>query len=79
MKPFPKDKDLEPGDKMAATVLEERHLADAGRLQAMLRQLQREFGHSDLIVMAVPKGKGRPFVDGLMESIGNDPTARVVR
>jgi hypothetical protein len=36
-------------------------------------------GGCDLILMTVPQGRGRPFVDGLMESIANDEGGEVLR
>jgi hypothetical protein len=73
MKPFPRDKDLAPGDKMAAMVLEDRHLNNAPKLKTVLELMKRQYGDpADLIVLTVPRGKGKPFVDGLMRSINED-------
>lgn len=76
---FPKDKDLSPGDKMAAMVLEDRHLNNAMKVKTVLELMKRQYGDpADLVVLTVPKGKGKPFVDGLMESINNDEGGRIL-
>jgi hypothetical protein len=81
---FPKDKDLKPGDIMSALVL--RHgvepvpyLLDAIRERYDMTAQEMDFDLGcDLIIMAVPRGKGEPFVEGLMESIKNDEGGKVI-
>lgn len=81
---FPKDKDLAPGDIMAATSIPSTE--PAGPLIEAMRQqyaaVADERGHlpsCDVILMAVPATKGQPFIDGLMESIANDEGGEVLR
>ncbi len=86
MKPFPKGKDLAPGDMMLATSVGEDHAGAEGQLAGGMRD---QFARTatdrgadpacDLIMMAVPKGKGAPFVEGLYESIANDEGGQVIR
>ncbi len=78
MTPFPKDKDLPPGSTMAATVLaaERVETAPASQIGAALKQLRMSHAEPcDMVILCVAAGHGQTFVQGLMESIGNDPTA----
>lgn len=78
MSPFPKDKDLPAGSTMAATVLRAEALetAPAAKIGALLKQLRMDHATPcDMVILCVAPGRGRPFVEGLMESIAADPTA----
>jgi hypothetical protein len=87
MKRFPKDKDLRPGDVMMAVALGGGTALDA--LPTIVERMRDQHaavaiergqqGGCDLILMTVPQGRGRPFVDGLMESIANDEGGEVIR
>jgi hypothetical protein len=78
MMPFPKDKDLPPGSTMAATVMRSESVreASANRIGRAIKQLAVEHvAPCDMVILCVEPGRGTPFVEGLMESIGSDPTA----
>lgn len=84
MNRFPKDKDLAPGDIMIATSIPSTDPGDP-LIEALRKQfavVANERGHlpsCDVILMVVPAPKGRPFIDGLMESIANDEGGEVLR
>lgn len=78
MAPFPKDKDLPQGSTMAATVLrsESVRLGSAGTIGRAIKRLAAEHAAPcDMVILCVELGRGRLFVEGLMESIASDPTA----
>lgn len=61
---FPPDQDLAPGDKSVATVVRaERSASEARRI---LQATREEYGGPcDVVLLAVPAGKGMPFLQGL--------------
>lgn len=69
MSNFPPDQDLAPEDRSLTTVVEARHSAAEARriLQGTREQCARLNGGNscDVVLIAVPAGKGRSFVDGL--------------
>lgn len=73
---FPPDKDLKPGETMAAAII--RPDVDSRAAGEMIARLRETYParNCDVICMAVPEGKGRPFVDGLMESMNADEGGR---
>lgn len=78
MSRFPKDKDLPAGSLMVATVLDSERVetAPASQIGALLKQLRMEQAEScDMVILCVAPGRGKLFVQGLMESIASDPTA----
>ena len=76
--PFPKDKDLPAGSTMAAMVLSaERvdglHPYDIG---VTIKRLARDHvAPCDMVILCVAEGRGKTFMQDLMESIGTDLTA----
>lgn len=64
MSQFPPDQDLAPGDRSISTYVEARHTAtEARRILQALREAYS--GPCDVVLIAMPKGKGLPFLQGL--------------
>lgn len=61
---FPPDQDLAPGDVSVATVVKAEHSASEAR--RVLQGARDAYpGACDVVLIAVPKGKGMPFLQGL--------------
>lgn len=68
MSNFPPDQDLPPGALSISMVIgPERTLAKGGEALEHLRLAYAE--PCDLIVIAVPAGRGKPFLQGLAQSL----------
>lgn len=71
MSQFPPDQDLAPGDRSLTTVVEARRShAEARRVLQGLRESYE--GPCDVVLLALPAGKGRAFVDGLAMAMEAD-------
>lgn len=69
--PFPPDQDLAPEDKSIATVVRARDSAnEAKRIVQATRDAYP--GPCDVVLIAVPKGKGMPFLEGLGLALEGD-------
>lgn len=61
---FPPDQDLAPDDKSVATFVRAGHSAAEAR--RILQGAREAYGAPcDVVLIAVPAGKGRPFLQGL--------------
>ena len=61
---FPADQDLAPKDVSITTVIGSERTGKQAR--TIVENMRRAYGQPcDLIVMAVPRGKGMPFAEGL--------------
>lgn len=70
---FPPDQDLAPGDPSVATYVLARHsTAEARRILQGVREQYP--GPCDVVLLAVPAGKGRAFLQGLGMAMEADGT-----
>lgn len=69
---FPKDKDLAPGDVSACYVLTAEDAGDHSKSARAVEAIRQQMPLAcDVILMAVPAGKGTPLVEGLMSSMNS--------
>lgn len=70
MDDFPRSKDLAPGDMAMVTAVRANHrFQDAAELLGAFRKRYYDQAHQkcDVVLMAVPEGKGMEFARGLEE------------
>lgn len=78
---FPPEKDLQEGDVTIGAVIPHRQAVYGNRelgnkTSYVIEEYRRQVGEPcDVILLAVPAGRGQPFVEGLMQSL-NGPAAR---
>lgn len=76
---FPPEKDLAPGDRCIAMTLDAESVVDRAERRRLVPKIIQHMvntyreagggGDCDLIFLAVPKGKARPFAEGLQEAL----------
>lgn len=75
MPEFPPENDLSPGDVAVSTVVNRStRYQDAADILGALRQSYREQrgDHCDVVLLAVPEGRGWPFVQALHKAVNDE-------
>lgn len=71
--PFPADKDLGPTDRSLTTfITADKTTSEAKRIVQGLRH--QYGGPCDIVLLAMPPGKGKPFMQGMGEAMEADGT-----